>query len=283
MTERRSVTVQVDGAETVVPEGATLLDACKARGIAVPTLCYLGTLHPVNVCRLCVVEVEGSRVLVPACSRKAEPGMVVRTGSDRVRHSRKMVLEFLASSVDLSTAPGLDGLLAEYGCQPERYGAAETVAQAAKIDNDLYVRDYSKCILCYRCVEACGTDHQNTFAISVAGRGFSAGISTELGVPLPRSACVYCGNCIAVCPTGALMDKIEYDKRREGTWDEARQKQVTTVCGYCGVGCSVSLHVQDNEILKVTSPFDHDVTLGNLCIKGRFGWRYVQQRPEPPE
>jgi predicted molibdopterin-dependent oxidoreductase YjgC len=283
MTERRSVTVQVDGAETVVPEGATLLEACKARGIAVPTLCYLGTLHPVNVCRLCVVEVEGSRVLVPACSRKAEPGMVVRTGSDRVRHSRKMVLEFLASSVDLSTAPGLHGLLAEYGCQPERYGAAETVAQAAKIDNDLYVRDYSKCVLCYRCVEACGTDHQNTFAISVAGRGFSAGISTELGVPLPRSACVYCGNCIAVCPTGALMDKIEYDKRREGTWDEARQKQVTTVCGYCGVGCSVSLHVQDNEILKVTSPFDHDVTLGNLCIKGRFGWRYVQQRPEPPD
>jgi predicted molibdopterin-dependent oxidoreductase YjgC len=281
MTERRSVSVQVDGAETIVPEGATLLEACKARGIAVPTLCYLGTLHPVNVCRLCVVEVEGSRALVPACSRKAEPGMVVRTSSDRVRHSRKMVLEFLASSVDLSTARGLAGLLAEYGCEPGRYGAAETVAQAVKIDNDLYVRDYSKCVLCYRCVEACGTDHQNTFAISVAGRGFSAGISTELAVPLPRSACVYCGNCIAVCPTGALMDKIEYDKRREGTWDEARQKQVTTVCGYCGVGCSLSLHVQDNEILKVTSPFDHDVTLGNLCIKGRFGWRYVQQRPDP--
>jgi predicted molibdopterin-dependent oxidoreductase YjgC len=279
MTERRSVTVQVDGAETTVPEGATLLEACKARGISVPTLCYLGTLHAVNVCRLCVVEVEGSRVLVPACSRKAEPGMVVRTGSDRVRHSRKMVLEFLASSVDLSTARGLPDLLAEYGCRPERYGAAQTVAQAVKIDNDLYVRDYSKCVLCYRCVEACGVDHQNTFAISVAGRGFSAGISTELEVPLPRSACVYCGNCIAVCPTGALMDKIEYDKRREGTWDEARQKQVTTVCGYCGVGCTLSLHVQDNEILKVTSPFDHDVTLGNLCIKGRFGWRYVQERP----
>src|SRR3954471_24471501 len=189
MTDRRSVTVQVDGAETVVPEGATLLDACKTRGIGIPTLYYLGTLHPVNVCRLCVVEVEGSRVLVPACSRKAEAGMVVRTGSERVRHSRKMVLEFLASSVDLSTAPGLSPLLTEYGCHPERYGpAANPVIQAPKIDNDLYVRDYSKCVLCYRCVEACGVDHQNTFAIAVAGRGSGARISTELDVPLPRSA-----------------------------------------------------------------------------------------------
>src|SRR4051812_8378144 len=229
MTERRSVTVQVDGAPASVPEGATLLDACKTRGIGIPTLCYLGTLHPVNVCRLCVVEVEGSRVLVPACSRKAEAGMVVRTGSERVRHSRKMVLEFLASSVDLSTAPGLSPLLTEYGCHPERYGpAADSVTQAPKIDNDLYVRDYSKCVLCYRCVEACGVDHQNTFAIAVAGRGSRARISTELDVPLPRSACVYCGNCIAVCPTGALMDRIEFDRRREGTWDESRQKQVTT-------------------------------------------------------
>jgi predicted molibdopterin-dependent oxidoreductase YjgC len=274
---RRTVTVQVDGADATVPEGATLLDACKSRAIEVPTLCYLGTLHPVNVCRLCVVELEGSRALVPACSRKAEPGMVVRTQSERVRHSRKMVLEFLASSVDLSTAGGLSPLLSEYGCKPERYGTAETVAQPAKIDNELYVRDYSKCVLCYRCVEACGADHQNTFAISVAGRGFSARISTEMNVPLPRSACVYCGNCIAVCPTGALMDRIEYDRRLDGSWDEARQKQVTTVCGYCGVGCTVRLHVQDNEIMKATSPFDHDVTLGNLCIKGRFGWRYVQE------
>ena len=283
---RRSLKIVVDGAEASVPEGATLLDACKERGLDVPTLCYLGTLHPVNVCRLCVVEVEGSRALVPACSRKAEAGMVVRTRSERVVHSRKMVLEFLASSVDLSTASGLAPLLTEYGCRPERYGAAAaTVAQPAKIDNDLYVRDYSKCVLCYRCVEACGVDHQNTFAIAVAGRGFSARISTELDVPLPRSACVYCGNCIAVCPTGALMDRIEYDRRRDGSWDETRQKQVTTICGYCGVGCSLSLHVQDNQILKVTSPFDHDVTLGNLCIKGRFAWRYVQERPQtdPPD
>ena len=91
-----------------------------------------------------------------------------------------------------------------------------------KVDNDLYVRDYSKCILCYKCVEACGEDAQNTFAIAVAGRGFDARISTEQAVPLPESACVYCGNCIGVCPTGALMFKSEYDMREAGTWDESR-------------------------------------------------------------
>ncbi len=125
-----------------------------------------------------------------------------------------------------------------------------------KIDNDLYVRDYAKCILCYKCVEACGTDAQNTFAIAVAGRGFDARISTEADVPLPDSACVYCGNCIGVCPTGALMFRSEYELRQAGTWDESRQTQTDTICPYCGVGCTLSLHVQDNRIVKVTSPLD---------------------------
>ena len=229
--------------------------------------------------------------------------MVVKTDSERVRHSRKMVLELLASSVDLSTTPDVDAWLTEYACDPERYGPptppapegardlaqpghhpppdaeyAATVAQPVKVDNDLYVRDYGKCILCYKCVEACGVDYQNTFAIAVAGRGFDARISTELAVPLPESACVYCGNCIAVCPTGALMFKTEHDRRAEGTWDLSAQKQVDTICPYCGVGCTLRLHVQDGEIVKVSSPLDHDITRGNLCIKGRFGWRYVQSR-----
>src|SRR6266481_6384823 len=256
-----TVELQIDGQAVRVEEGTTLLQACRELGKAIPTLCYLDTLHPVNVCRVCVVELEGSRALVPACSRKAEPGMVVRTSSERVRHSRKMVLEFLASSVDLSTTPEVDRWLAEYGCKPDRYGDAATVAQPVKVDNDLYVRDYSKCILCYKCVEACGDDPQNTFAIAVAGRGFGAHISTEHDVELPESACVYCGNCIAVCPTGALMPVSEFEMRRDGTWDESRQSQVYTICPYCGVGCNLTLHVQDDSIVKVTSPDDHDVTL----------------------
>jgi predicted molibdopterin-dependent oxidoreductase YjgC len=273
-----TIELTVDGRPVSVPDGATLLDACRALGLDTPTICYGETLTPVNVCRVCVVEVEGSRTLVPACSRKAERGMVVLTDSERVRLSRRMVLEFLASSVDLSRAPvEMARQMERYGARPERYGpAAETVAQPAKVDNDLYVRDYSRCVLCYKCVEACGEDAQNTFAIAVAGRGMEARISTEYAAPLGDSACVYCGNCVAVCPTGALVGKVEYDLRQAGTWDPSRQTVADTICSYCGVGCTLRLHVQDNRIVRVDSPPDHGVTRGNLCIKGRFGWTYVQ-------
>jgi predicted molibdopterin-dependent oxidoreductase YjgC len=304
---RRLLDAVIDGEAVRVPEGTSILDACRAKGMDIPTLCYLETLTPVNACRVCVVEVEGARALVPACSRKLEPAMQVQTDSDRVRHSRRMVLEFLGSSVDLSqVASEVRGWMERYGADPARYGQAEetagegerdhrepghhhapdgesavTVHQPVKVDNDLYVRDYSRCILCYKCVEACGVDAQNTFAIAVAGRGFDARISTEYAVPLTDSACVYCGNCIGVCPTGALAFKSEYDMRQEGTWDEAKQTITETICPYCGVGCSLELHVQDDEIVKVTSPLDDDITSGHLCIKGRFGFQFVQNRPPP--
>jgi predicted molibdopterin-dependent oxidoreductase YjgC len=281
---KRMVELTVDGQAVRVTEGSTILDACRRLGIDTPTLCYGDTLTPVNVCRVCVVEVEGARTLVPSCSRKVEPGMAVHTDSARVQTSRRLVLELLGSSVDLSTAPDALRYIEEYAAEPERFGPDSlTVAQAVKVDNDLYVRDYSKCILCYKCVEACGTDAQNTFAISVAGRGFESRISTEFDVTLPGSACVYCGNCIGVCPTGALMFKSEYDMRQAGTWDEQHQQVTSTICGYCGVGCTLDLHVQDNTIVKVTSPLDHDVTRGHLCIKGRFGFQFVQSRGRNPK
>jgi predicted molibdopterin-dependent oxidoreductase YjgC len=234
--------------------------------------------------------------------------MVVHTDSDRVRHSRKLVLELLGSSVDMNySSSEVIGYFDEYAADPGRFGPpaalepagsrdrawaghhevtpdgyAATVGQPVKIDNELYIRDYSRCILCYKCVEACGTDAQNTFAIAVGGRGFDARITTEYNLPLPDSACVYCGNCIGVCPTGALMFKSEYDMREAGTWREEEQTVTDTICPYCGVGCTLSLHVQDNSIVKVMSPLDHDVTSGHLCIKGRFGWQYVQNRAELP-
>ncbi|MGH7690366.1 MAG: 2Fe-2S iron-sulfur cluster-binding protein [Gemmatimonadaceae bacterium] len=299
--DAKNVALTIDGKKVEVPEGTTILAACTTMGVEIPTLCFLETLRPVNVCRACVVEVKGARVLVPSCSRAVEPGMEVLTNSKRVRHSRKLVLEMLASSVDLSQTAHVPEWIEEYGADPERYGRrapagaagardalvpghheppnpayAATVAQPVKVDNDLYVRDYAKCILCYRCVEACGPDHQNTFAIAVAGRGFDARISTEFANPLPASACVYCGNCIAVCPTGALMVKTEFDMRAGGTWRESEQTSTDTICPYCGVGCTLTLHVQNGEIVKATTPMDHDITLGNLCIKGRFGWRFVK-------
>jgi predicted molibdopterin-dependent oxidoreductase YjgC len=272
---RRAVSITVDGDQMKVPEGSTILDACRSKGTDVPTLCYGDTLDPVNACRVCVVEVDNNRVLVPSCSRRVEPDMVVHTDTERTRHSRKMVLELLASSVDLSTAPNVAGWMEQYGSDPTRYGEHRTVQQPVKIDNDLYVRDYAKCILCYKCVDACGDQWQNTFAITVAGRGFDAHISTEFDVDLPDSACVYCGNCIAVCPTGALMFRSEHDLREADLWDESVQRQTDTICPYCGVGCTLTLHTQDNQIVKVTSPLDHSVTSGNLCIKGRFGFQHV--------
>jgi len=272
------VSATIDGRPIEARAGATILDACRDAGLDVPTLCYLETLTPVNACRVCVVEVEGARVLAPACSRRIEPGMVVRTRSPRVDLSRKLVLELLGSSVDLSTAPTLEPLMREYGADPGRFGPAPaTVRQSPKVDNDLYMRDYSKCVLCYKCVEACGTDAQHTFAIAAAGRGFDAHISTEFDVVLPESACVYCGNCIAVCPTGALMAKHEYDLREAGAWKPEVQTATDTTCPYCGVGCTLTVHVQDRRIVKVTSPLESEVTRGNLCVKGRFGFEYVNK------
>jgi predicted molibdopterin-dependent oxidoreductase YjgC len=301
---RKSVELTIDGKKVTAPEGSTLLDACRASGKEIPTLCFGDTITPKNACRVCMVELEGSRTLVPSCSRKVEAGMVVKTNTERTSHSRKLVLELLGSSVDLSLTKNVSKWNDNYEAMPSRFGApsyhhgkrdeavtghhhqpdgktAETVHQPVKIDNALYVRDYSKCILCYQCVDACGEQWQNTFAITTAGRGFDARISTEFAVDLTDSACVYCGNCIQVCPTGALMFTSEYEMREAGTWREEEQTQTDTICPYCGVGCSLTLHVQDNTIVKVTSPSDHSVTHGNLCIKGRFGFQHVQNtKPE---
>lgn len=294
----RNVSATVDGREVDVPDGSSVLEACRQAGADIPTLCYGPTMTAASACRVCVVEVEGSRALVPSCSRVIEDGMVINTTSARAAHSRRLVMELLGSASELDRSGSevlgwMDGL----GADPNRFGPqtppaprrkpepghhtlstpglAAAVGEPVKIEDDLYVRDYSRCILCYRCVDACGVEHQNTFAIAVAGRGFDAHISTEFDVALPDSACVYCGNCIAVCPTGALVGKVEYDMREANTWAEERQDVTRTVCSYCGVGCNLDIHTQDGDIVKVTSPHDHDVTLGNLCIKGRFGWTYV--------
>lgn len=300
MTEPQPVTItaRVDGEAVEMQEGSSVLDACREAGVDIPTLCYGPTMTPANACRVCVVELEGSRTLIPSCSRKLEEGMEIKTDTDRASHSRRLVIELLGSASELDRSGSqLETWMQDAGADPARFGppaprtprtsptpghhaspdpsVAANVHEPPKIEDDLYVRDYGRCILCYRCVDACGVEHQNTFAIAVAGRGFDARISTEFDFGLPDSACVYCGNCIAVCPTGALVGKIEFDMREEGTWDERKQEVTRTVCSYCGVGCNLDVHTQDNRIVKVSSPHDHDVTLGNLCIKGRFGWTYV--------
>ncbi|WP_420443730.1 2Fe-2S iron-sulfur cluster-binding protein [Candidatus Poriferisodalis sp.] len=286
------VTLSIDGREVTVPAGETILAACTQAGVETPTICWAPNLTPVNVCRICVVELEGSRTLVPACSRPVEDGMAISTDSDRVRHSRRMVLEFLGTANDLSQAPEINDWSLHYGADTSRYSSAPRddapsaparVDDPVRIQDDLYIRAYDRCVLCYKCVEACGDDAQHTFAIAVAGRGFDARIRTEYDVELPESACVYCGNCVAVCPTGALQFRSEFDLRAVGEWRPDDQSVTRTVCSYCGVGCNLELHVQDKQIVKVMSPADHSVTSGHLCIKGRFGWQYVHAPAfEPP-
>lgn len=274
------VTIRVNGAEVETRAGLTILEACRANDVDIPTMCFLETLSPFNSCRLCVVEVTGSRTLVPACSRAVEEGMEIATESERIGEVRRTLYEMYASTVDLSLADSSTvAWMERYRVDPDRFDRREPRTEV-KVQDDLYIRDYDKCVLCYRCVAACGADAQNTFAIDVAGRGLASMISTEYDVTLPESACVYCGNCIGVCPTGALMFKSEWDMRQAGTWDEDRQTVTTTVCSYCGVGCNLDLVVQDNRIVKVTSPLDHDVTSGHLCIKGRFGYEYLSGSSE---
>lgn len=278
------ITLTIDDVSVVVPEGTTLREACRVIDRETPALCFHDNLSPANACRACVVEVQGSRALVASCSRQAESGMVVHTQSERVMNSRRVVSELLASTSDLSLAPAVQDLLESSGGQSDRFRTGATWDEPPRDDNGLYVRDYAKCILCYRCVEACGDDAQNTFAISVAGRGFDAHIDAGFGRDMPDSDCVFCGNCVAVCPTGALIDRTEYTLRQTGAWKEDEISVTDTVCSYCGVGCDLSLHVLDNQVVKVTSPMDHPVTQGMLCVKGRYGYKFVQieDQVKPP-
>ncbi len=204
------VTLTIDDQPITVPDGTTILQAAQMLAKQVPTICYHPHFTAPSLCRICVVEVEKSRVLVQACSRVAENGMVVRTDTPRVQTSRKLILEMLNSAVDVSEAPDIQRYSVEYGAEPERFGEGKRRDLPLHDDNPFYIRDYSKCIMCWRCVQACGTDVQWTFAIHRGQRGFEARITTFEEVPIPESTCVYCGNCVQACPTGALKGRREW-------------------------------------------------------------------------
>lgn len=272
----RIIQLTVDGESIAVPEGTTVLEAARSLGTYVPTLCWHPNLTPANACRACTVEIEGSRALVSSCSRQAEEGMVVKTKTERVHNARKVIAELLSSTNNTALADDLQELVSQTAANTLRFAGGDTWEQPLRDDNNLFVRNYDACILCYRCVEACGVDVQNTFAIAIAGRGFDAHVDTGFDRPLTESDCVFCGNCVEVCPTGALMDKKEYELRRQGRWNEDEISTTRTTCSYCGVGCELELHVMDNQIVKVTSPEENPITHGMLCVKGRYGYEYVQ-------
>lgn len=200
----------MDGKEVKAEDGQTLLDVARENAIDIPTICFHEATTANALCRICVVEVEGQRVLQPACIVKAGAGMKVQTRSEKVICARRTILEMLASTMDLSEAQEIQKMMYEYGASSSRFPDAERRESEVRDDNPMYVRDYSKCLLCWRCVQVCAEDAQYTFAINFDGRGFETQIGTFFDKPIPETSCVLCGQCVAVCPTGALKPKREF-------------------------------------------------------------------------
>lgn len=217
MTE---IAMTLDGQPMRVPVGTTILEAARAVGAVIPTICYHEACTANALCRVCVVEVEGARVLPAACVAKVGHNMVVRTQSERIHRSRRTILEMLASSVDLSEAPGIQALLAEYGADTARFPDAAPRDPPVLDDNPMYIRDYAKCVLCWRCVQVCAEDAQYAFALTLGGRGYGTTIATFFDAPMPETTCVFCGQCVGVCPTNALKPRREYLLQQGLTADE---------------------------------------------------------------
>ncbi len=205
-----AVTFLLDGKQVTAQEGMTLLEVARENGIDVPTICFHEKTTANALCRICVVEVEGQRVLQPSCVVKAANNMKVQTRSERVVRARRTILEMLASTMDLSDAPQILSIMKEYHADANRFPESERRESEIKDDNPMYIRDYSKCLLCWRCVQACADDAQYTYAINFSGRGYETQIGTFFDKPIPETTCVLCGQCVGVCPTGALKPKREY-------------------------------------------------------------------------
>jgi NADH-quinone oxidoreductase subunit G len=264
-----TIELSIDGVQVSVPEGTSLLEAAGSVGIHIPNLCYDRTLSVAAACRLCSVEIEGRANLVPACAEQATQGMVVLTESAQAVQARRLILDLLLSDhpQDCMTCEKAgDCRLQEY-CY--RYDVSETSYDGEKkcldIDsvNHLIERDQNKCILCGKCVRVC-REVQVTEAIDFAGRGYESRIATSYDHPLNTKVCRFCGQCVDMCPTGALINKQFAGVR---TWERTK---VRTTCPFCGVGCNFDLNVAGGKVVGVTANPDAPVNTGSLCVKGRF-------------
>ncbi len=297
MTENQVI---INGNRITFEPEETILDVARRNSIDIPTLCYLRGAAPTGACRICVVEVENARNLLPACSTPAQPGMVIHTESPSVVASRKMSIELLLASgnhncaVRKSDETGsftdfqlgvheydhsdrlcpawgdciLQDLAYRYQVSGEAFPATE-IRYPLESVNPFIVRDFSRCILCGRCVQACNEIQVNN-AINFGYRGKDSKIVAAGDRPLKDSDCVFCGECVQACPTGALTEK---DARYR--WRPWEAEKVRTTCSYCGVGCQLDLHVKDDTVLKVTGAEETAPNYGSLCVKGRFGYNFI--------
>ncbi len=210
-----TVTLTIDGQTVTVPKGTTILDAAATIGINIPTICYHPSLTPPAVCRLCAVEVEKQRVLQPACIVPVAEEMVVKTGSERALTARKVILELLDSTVDLHDAPEIQIHLEKYGTESGRFAGGVTRRFDVSVDNPFYIRDYSQCVMCWRCIQVCADDVQYTYALTWGQRGIHSHVATFFDEDMPDTTCVFCGNCVGVCPTGALKGLVEWQAEQQ--------------------------------------------------------------------
>jgi len=269
------VSLLINNREVTVPAGATILQAAIQAGVRIPTLCHSRDLIPAGACRICLVEVAGARNLVTACSYPVSAGMKVTTDSDRVVNARRLVMELLLSDhpLDCMTCEKagdcmLQDLAYQMGVPGSRF-KGEKHNYPVDFANPFIVRDYNKCVLCERCIRACD-EIQGITAIDYARRGFDTKVTAPFDRTLKGSDCVFCGQCVQECPTGALTERKDRGSAR--AWET---KKVRTTCPYCGVGCQLWLHVKDGRIRKVTAVRDGAPNKGRLCVKGRFGYDFI--------
>jgi formate dehydrogenase alpha subunit len=268
-----TVSLSIDGKAISAPRGSNLLEAARQAGIYVPALCYDPDLKPYGACCLCVVEVEGMRGLVTSCTTTVTDGMVVRSDTEAVNRSRRVSMELIMANHNgdclTCTKNGdceLQKIARFLDISEEHFGRLRKRQEWPPIDDShpAFIRDPGKCILCAKCVRACH-EIAGRGVIDLAFRGDAARVSTFGDLPLPESGCESCGECVARCPTGALVSRANRQPSRE----------VTTICPYCGVGCSLHLGVRDNEIVGVRGNEASPVNHGGLCVKGRYGYDYI--------
>jgi formate dehydrogenase major subunit len=270
------LTLQVDGVSVDVPEGSSVMFAAASAGRRIPKLCATDSLEAFGSCRLCLVEIEGRRGFPASCTTPAEAGMKVRTQSSKLADLRRGVMELYISDhpLDCLTCPAnghceLQDMAGAVGLREVRYGyeGANHLSTPKDESNPYFTFDPSKCIVCSRCVRACG-EVQGTFALTIDGRGFASKISPGQNQDFMDSECVSCGACVQACPTATLMEKSIYEL---GQPDRA----VITTCAYCGVGCSFKAEIKGNEVVRMVPNKDGHANHGHSCVKGRFAIGYT--------
>ena len=219
-----AIKLTLDGERIEIAKGATLLDAANQAGIDIPVICYHEATSPNGLCRICVVDVDGGRVLQPACVAECQADSNVETRNERVERSRRTILEMLNASVNLDEAPEIQAMMDDYAADDARFPDAHIREHTVIDDNPFYVRDYEQCVLCWRCVQVCAEDAQFTFALTLKNRGHETSVATAFDITMTESPCVFCGQCIGVCPTGALKPKVQWGMEQGWAADELRQK-----------------------------------------------------------